>query len=77
MNFKGCGKKLKVLLSVDLDDIRNDFGLLVKMLGGGGECLKHLVGGQQLHIDYKHDTTSVEKADVGESGYSIGAVIMN
>jgi hypothetical protein len=44
---------------------------------GGGECLKHLVGGQQLHIDYKHETTSVEKAEVGESGYSIGAVNMN
>jgi hypothetical protein len=35
------------------------------------------VGGQQLYIDYKHEKTSVEKAEVVESGYSIGAVIMN
>jgi len=43
----------------------------------GGECLKHLVGGRQLHIDYKPETATVEKADVGESGYSIGAVMLN
>jgi hypothetical protein len=53
-----------------------DCGLMLKILGGG-ECLKHLVVGQQLHIDYKPETTSVEKAEFGESGYSIGAVIMN
>jgi hypothetical protein len=40
-------------------------------------CLKHLVGGQQLQIDYKPETTSLEKAEFGESGYSIGAVVMN
>jgi hypothetical protein len=32
---------------------------------------------QQLQIDYKPETTSVEKAEVAESGYSIGAVIVN
>ena len=42
-----------------------------------GECLKHLVGGKQLHIDYRPEKTSVEKAEVAESGYSIGTVIMN
>jgi len=39
----------------------------VKILGGG-ECLKHLVGGRQLHIDYKLETATVKKAEVGESG---------
>jgi hypothetical protein len=39
--------------------------------------LKHLVGGQQLHIDYKPYTTSLEKAEIGVSGNSIGAVIRN
>jgi hypothetical protein len=39
--------------------------------------LKHLAVGQRLHVDYKPETTSVEKAEVDESGYSIGAVIMN
>jgi hypothetical protein len=39
--------------------------------------VKHLVGDQQLHIDYRPDTTSVEKAEVAELVYSIGAVIMN
>ena len=43
----------------------------------GGECLKGLMGGQELHIDYKSETNLVEKAVVAESGYSIGAVIMN
>jgi len=42
-----------------------------------GECLKHLLGGQQLHIDYRPETTSAEKADVAESGYSLGSMIMN
>ena len=64
------------LASVELDNLTKDCGLLVKILGGC-ECLKHLIVGQQLHIDYKPETTSVEKADVGESGYSIGTVIMN
>ena len=64
------------IVSVELDNLTKDCGLLVKILGGG-ECLEHLIVGQQLHIDYKPETTSVEKADVGESGYSIGAVIMN
>jgi hypothetical protein len=54
----------------------NYCGLLVKNLGDC-ECLKHLVGGQQLHIDYKHEKTSVEEAEFGESGYNVGAVIMN
>jgi hypothetical protein len=63
-------------VSVELDDMTKDCGLLVKILGGG-EFLKHLVGGRQLHIDYRPETTSVEKAEVAESGYSIGAVIMN
>jgi hypothetical protein len=39
--------------------------------------VKHLVGGKQLHIDYRPETTSVEKAEVDESGYNIGTVIMN
>jgi len=63
------------IVSVELDNTTKDCGLLVKILGDG-ESLKHLVGGQQLHIDYKHEKTSVEKAEVVESGYSIGAVIM-
>jgi len=64
------------VVSVELDDMTKDCGLLMK-ISGGGECLKHLVFGQQLHIVYKPETTSVEKAEYGESGYSIGAVIMN
>jgi hypothetical protein len=44
---------------------------------GDVECLEHVVGGRQLHIDYRSETTSVEKADIAESGYSIGTVIMN
>ena len=64
------------IVSVERDNMTKDCGLLVKILGGE-ECLKHQVGGQQLHIDYKPQTTTVEKADVGESGYSIGTVIMN
>ena len=43
----------------------------------GGECLKCLIGGQELHIDYKSETNLVEKAVVVESGYSIGAMILN
>ena len=39
------------IVSVQHDDMTNDCGLLVKILGGR-ECLKHLVGGQQLQIDY-------------------------
>ena len=64
------------IVSVELDNLTKDCGLLVKILGGC-ECLKYLIVGQQLHIDYKPETTSVKKADVGESGNSIGAVIMN
>ena len=64
------------IVSVELDDMTKDCGLLVIILGSG-ECLKHLVVGQQLHIDYGPITTSAEKAMVGKSGYSIGAVIMN
>jgi len=63
-------------LSVELDNITKDCGLLVKILGDG-ECLKHLVGGKQLHIVYKPETSSAEKAEVAGSGNSIGAVIMN
>ena len=59
------------IVSVELDDMTKDCGLLVKILGGG-ECLKHLVVGQQLHIGYRPETTMV-----GKSGYSIGAVIMD
>jgi hypothetical protein len=51
----------------------NYCGLLVNILGDG-ECLKHLVVGEELHIDYKHETTSVEKAEFAESGCSIGAI---
>jgi hypothetical protein len=51
-------------------------GLLVNILGDV-ECLKHPVGGQQLHIDHRPETTSVEKADVAESGCSIVSMIMN
>jgi hypothetical protein len=64
------------IVSVELDDMTKDCGLMLKILGGG-ECLKHLVVGQQLHIDCRHETTTVEKAEVAESGYSIGAVITN
>jgi len=64
------------IVSVELDNLTKDCGLLVKILGGC-ECLKHPVVGQQLHIDYKPQTTLVEKADVDESGSSIGTVIMN
>jgi hypothetical protein len=39
------------IMAVELDNMTNDCGLLVKILGGG-ECLKHLVFGQQVHIDY-------------------------
>jgi len=63
------------IVSVEIDNMTKDCGLLVKILGVD-ESLKHLVGGQQLHIDYKHEKTSVEKAEVVESGYSLGAVIM-
>ena len=56
--------------------MRKDCGLLVKILGDGVR-LKHLMSGQHLKIDYTPETTSVEKAMVGESGYSMGAVIMN
>jgi hypothetical protein len=61
---------------VELNNMTKDCGLMLKILGGG-EGLKHLVVGQPLHIDYRHETTSVEKAEVAESGYSIGAMIMN
>ena len=54
------------IVSVEHDDMIKDCGLLVKILGGR-ECLKHQVGGQQLHIDYKSETTTVKKAEVGES----------
>jgi hypothetical protein len=64
------------IVSVELDNITKDCGPLVKILGGG-ECLKHLVVGQQLHIDYNRETTSVEKTEVAESGYSVGSVIIN
>jgi hypothetical protein len=64
------------IVSVELTNMTKGCGLMLKILGSG-ECLKHLVVGQQLHIDYKHVTTSFEKVEVAESGYSIGAVIMN
>ena len=54
------------VVSVELT-ITKDCGLLVKILGGG-ECLKHLVVGKELLIDYKHETTLGEKTEVGESG---------
>jgi hypothetical protein len=41
---------IKSIVSVELDNVTKVFGLLAKILGDG-ECLKHLVGGQQLHID--------------------------
>jgi hypothetical protein len=44
---------------------------------GGGECLKYLMGGPQLHTDYKPETLSVERSEFAASGYSIGAIIMN
>jgi hypothetical protein len=43
----------------------NYCGLLVK-IWDDGECLKYLMGGKQLHIDYSPETTSLEKAEVGE-----------
>ena len=55
------------VVSVELNNLTKDCGLLVKILGGW-ECLKHLVVGKQLHIDYKHEITLVEKAHIGESG---------
>ena len=64
------------VVSVDLDNMTKDCGLLVKIFGNR-ERLKHLVVGQQLHIDNKPETTSVEKEEVAESDCSIGAVIMN
>jgi hypothetical protein len=64
------------IVSAELDNMTKGCGLMGKILGGV-ECLKHLVVGQQLHIDYNHETSSVEKVEFGESGYSIGAVIMN
>jgi len=70
------GEAIICIVSVEHDDMTEDCGLLVKILGGC-ECLKHLVGGQQLHIDYRPETTTVEKAEVAESGYSIGAVVRN
>jgi len=77
MSSKGCGKKQKnSVISAELDNLTKDCGLLVQILGDC-ECLKHLVVGQQLHIDCKPQATAVEKAMVAESGYSIGAVIMN
>ena len=44
---------------------------------GDVECLKHLVGGHQLHVDHRLEKSSVEKADVVESGYSTGSMIIN
>jgi hypothetical protein len=55
------------IMSVELDNMTKDCGLLVKILVGE-EYLKHLMNGQQLHIDYKPETTSVEKAMFGASG---------
>lgn len=55
------------IVSVERDDMTKDCGLLVKIFCGG-ECLKHLVVGRQLHIDYKPETATVEKVEVGESG---------
>jgi len=54
----------------------NYCGLLDNTLGDV-ECFKHVVGGQQLHIDYRSETTSVGKTDIAETGYSIRTVIMN
>jgi hypothetical protein len=39
---------------------------------GTVQCLKNVVGDLQLHIDYKPETTSLQKAEFGVSGYSIG-----
>ena len=64
------------VVSVELDNMTKDCGLLVKILGDC-ECLKHLLVGQKLHIDYKPEATAIEKAMFAESGYSIGDVIMN
>jgi len=57
------------IVSVELDNMTKDCGLLVKILGND-ECLKHVVGGKQLHIVYKPETTSAEKAEVADSGNS-------
>jgi len=40
----------------------NYFGVLVKILDDV-VCLKRLVGGKQLHIDYRPETISVENAE--------------
>jgi len=53
----------------------NYCGLLVNILGNG-ECLKHLVDGQKLHIDYRPEITSVVKADFAESDYNLGSMTM-
>jgi hypothetical protein len=63
-------------MPVERTNMTKDCGLMLKVLCGG-ECLKHQVVGQQLHIGYKHETTAVEKAEVAESSYSVGVVIMN
>ena len=44
------------VVSVELDNMTKDCGM----------CLKYLLGGQQLHIDYKPEITLVEKEIVGE-----------
>ena len=57
--FQGMWKEAKnCIVSVELYNMTKDCGLLVKILGGC-ECLKHLVVGQELHIDYKPQTTTV------------------
>ena len=48
------------IVSVELDGMTKDCGLLVKILGEG-ECLKHLVVGQQLQIDYKHEKLQLRR----------------
>ena len=60
-------KAILCIVSVEHDDMTKDCGVLVKILGGR-ECLKHLVGGQQQHIDYKPEATTVKKEEVGERG---------
>jgi len=64
------------IVSVQIANMTNYCGVLVKILDDV-VCLKHLVGSKQLHIDYRLETISVEKAEYDESGYSIGNVIMN
>ena len=54
------------IVSVEHDDMTKDCGVVVK-IQGGVDCLKHLVGGQQLHIDYKPEATTVKKEEFGES----------